>query len=230
MTPTFNPGPNPLGRRSTSARARAAAHAGRRRGRRRTAGDAVRIGPVPAGGHHAGGARGLAAAGRSPADFAVVPEVIVSAEEDHAATRRLLAFYGSTRPTARCWISTAGASCSRGSTPCPSRAVGADGRPGQRRDADDDRRVRTRRRSPHRSGARRGRRGAKAVCLYQPDRSRSTCWRRSSTPWPDLPGSIAPCVKPFTPRDWRRRKANSTAGLRTISDSHDHFGVSGPNR
>jgi hypothetical protein len=41
-------------------------------------------------------ADGLAAAGRDPADFAVVPEVIVSIGEDHAATRQLLAFYGST--------------------------------------------------------------------------------------------------------------------------------------
>jgi probable F420-dependent oxidoreductase len=43
---------------------------------------------------------GLAAAGRSEADFAIVPEVIVSvgSEEnpDHTATRMLLAFYGST--------------------------------------------------------------------------------------------------------------------------------------
>jgi probable F420-dependent oxidoreductase len=39
---------------------------------------------------------GLAAAGRPAADFAVVPEIIVSAGEDHTATRRLLAFYGST--------------------------------------------------------------------------------------------------------------------------------------
>ncbi|OAN40726.1 TIGR03617 family F420-dependent LLM class oxidoreductase [Mycolicibacterium iranicum] len=43
--------------------------------------------------------KGLAAAGRSRADLAVVPEVIVSvADEDpgHAMARRLLAFYGST--------------------------------------------------------------------------------------------------------------------------------------
>jgi probable F420-dependent oxidoreductase len=39
---------------------------------------------------------GLAGAGREAADFAVVPEIIVSAGEDHTATRRLLAFYGST--------------------------------------------------------------------------------------------------------------------------------------
>lgn len=43
---------------------------------------------------------GLAAGGRTRADLAVVPEVIVSvssdANPDHAATRRLLAFYGST--------------------------------------------------------------------------------------------------------------------------------------
>ena len=40
--------------------------------------------------------RGLAAAGRAASDFALVPEVIVSAGEDHDATRRLLSFYGST--------------------------------------------------------------------------------------------------------------------------------------
>ncbi len=42
---------------------------------------------------------GLAAAGRSRADLAVVPEIIVSvadSDPDHAAARRLLAFYGST--------------------------------------------------------------------------------------------------------------------------------------
>lgn len=39
---------------------------------------------------------GLAAAGRDTAEFAVVPEIIVSAGDDHTATRRLLAFYGST--------------------------------------------------------------------------------------------------------------------------------------
>jgi probable F420-dependent oxidoreductase len=43
---------------------------------------------------------GLAAAGRDQADFAIVPEVIVSVESEdnreHAATRMLLAFYGST--------------------------------------------------------------------------------------------------------------------------------------
>ena len=39
---------------------------------------------------------GLAAGAREPADLAVVPEVIVSAGEDHDAARRLLAFYGST--------------------------------------------------------------------------------------------------------------------------------------
>ncbi|BBY65637.1 hypothetical protein MHEL_38800 [Mycolicibacterium helvum] len=39
---------------------------------------------------------GLAAAGRTESSFAVVPEIILSAGEDHDATRRLLAFYGST--------------------------------------------------------------------------------------------------------------------------------------
>jgi probable F420-dependent oxidoreductase len=40
--------------------------------------------------------QGLAAAGRQEGDLAVVPEIIVSTGDDHAATRRLLAFYGST--------------------------------------------------------------------------------------------------------------------------------------
>lgn len=39
---------------------------------------------------------GLAASGRSDADFAVVPEIIVSTGDDHSGARRLLAFYGST--------------------------------------------------------------------------------------------------------------------------------------
>ncbi len=38
---------------------------------------------------------GLKAAGRA-GDVAVLPEIIVSVGEDHAATRQLLAFYGST--------------------------------------------------------------------------------------------------------------------------------------
>ena len=43
--------------------------------------------------------KGLAAAGREPRDFAVVPEIIVSVgsdDPDHTAARTLLAFYGST--------------------------------------------------------------------------------------------------------------------------------------
>lgn len=97
MTPTFNPGPNPcgpppiylgaLGPRLTRAAAEVA--------------DGLLVMPfgstrflrsvtMPA--VH----QGLAAAGRSLADFAVIPEVIVSAGADHDATRRLLAFYGST--------------------------------------------------------------------------------------------------------------------------------------
>lgn len=97
MTPTFNPGPNPfgpppiylgaLGPRLTRAAAEIA--------------DGLLVMPF-------GSARylrdvtmpavrdGLAAAGRTAADFAVVPEVIVSAGESHDSTRRLLAFYGST--------------------------------------------------------------------------------------------------------------------------------------
>jgi alkanesulfonate monooxygenase SsuD/methylene tetrahydromethanopterin reductase-like flavin-dependent oxidoreductase (luciferase family) len=39
---------------------------------------------------------GLAAAGRSVEDFAVIPEIIVSVGDDHTAARRLLGFYGST--------------------------------------------------------------------------------------------------------------------------------------
>lgn len=39
---------------------------------------------------------GLTAAGRDVADFAIVPEIIVSAGDNHDAARRLLAFYGST--------------------------------------------------------------------------------------------------------------------------------------
>lgn len=106
MTPTFNPGPNPfgpppvyvgaLGPRLTRAAAETA--------------DGLLVMPF-------GTARflaeatmpavraGLAAAGRASADFAVVPEVIVSADHDHEATRRLLAFYGSTpayRPVLDC--------------------------------------------------------------------------------------------------------------------------------
>ena len=97
MTPTFNPGPNPfgpppiyvgaLGPRLTRATAEAADGLlvmpfSTTRFLREATMPAVR--------------EGLVAAGRSPADFAVVPEVIVSAGEDHEATRRLLAFYGST--------------------------------------------------------------------------------------------------------------------------------------
>ena len=97
MTPTFNPGPNPhgtppiylgaLGPRLTRATAEVADGLlvmpfGTTRFLREATMPAVRD--------------GLAAAGRSAGDFAVVPEVIVSAGEDHEATRRLLAFYGST--------------------------------------------------------------------------------------------------------------------------------------
>ena len=39
---------------------------------------------------------GLTAAGRSADEFAVIPEIIISVGDDHTATRRLLAFYGST--------------------------------------------------------------------------------------------------------------------------------------
>ncbi len=97
MTPTFSPGPNPhgpppiyvgaLGPRLTRA---AAEHAdgllvmpfGSKRFLNESTMPAVRD--------------GLRAAGRDPGEFAVIPEIIVSAGDDHTATRRLLAFYGST--------------------------------------------------------------------------------------------------------------------------------------
>ncbi|WP_163701324.1 TIGR03617 family F420-dependent LLM class oxidoreductase [Mycolicibacterium agri] len=97
MTPTFTPGDNPygpppiyvgaLGPRLTRATAE---HAdgllvmpfGSRRFLHEVTMPAVR--------------QGLAAAGRSEADFAVIPEIIVSAGDDHSAARRLLGFYGST--------------------------------------------------------------------------------------------------------------------------------------
>jgi probable F420-dependent oxidoreductase len=93
MTPTFNPGPNPfgpppiyvgaLGPRLTRATAEVADGLlvmpfGSTRFLREATMPAVREG----------------LAGRT--EFAVVPEIIVSAGEDHEATRRLLAFYGST--------------------------------------------------------------------------------------------------------------------------------------
>ena len=100
MTPTFVPGPNPfgpppiflgaLGPRLTRATAEVADGLlvmpfGSKRFLHETTMPAVR--------------EGLAAAGRSDDDFAVVPEIIVSVgsdERDHASTRMLLAFYGST--------------------------------------------------------------------------------------------------------------------------------------
>jgi probable F420-dependent oxidoreductase len=93
MTPTFNPGPNPfgpppiyvgaLGPRLTRATAEVADGLlvmpfGSTRFLREATMPAVREG----------------LAGRT--EFAVVPEIIVSAGHDHEATRRLLAFYGST--------------------------------------------------------------------------------------------------------------------------------------
>lgn len=100
MTPTFVPGPNPfgpppiflgaLGPRLTRATAEVADGLlvmpfGSKRFLHETTMPAVR--------------EGLAAAGRSDDDFAVVPEIIVSVgsdDRDHASTRMLLAFYGST--------------------------------------------------------------------------------------------------------------------------------------
>lgn len=100
MTPTFNPGPNPfgpppiflgaLGPQLTRATAQVADGLlvmpfGSKRFLREVTMPAVHD--------------GLAAAGRSIDDFSVVPEIIVSVgseDADHAAARRLLAFYGST--------------------------------------------------------------------------------------------------------------------------------------
>ena len=97
MTPTFSPGENPygpppiyvgaLGPRLTRATAE---HAdgllvmpfGNKRFLHEVTMPAVRD--------------GLAAAGKTESDFAVIPEIIVSVGEDHSATRRLLGFYGST--------------------------------------------------------------------------------------------------------------------------------------
>lgn len=101
MTPTFVPGPNPygpppiylgaLGPRLTKATAEVADGLlvmpfGSKRFLHDTTLPAVR--------------EGLAAAGRTEDDFEVVPEIIVSVgtgrKDDHASTRMLLAFYGST--------------------------------------------------------------------------------------------------------------------------------------
>ncbi|MGE2691458.1 TIGR03617 family F420-dependent LLM class oxidoreductase [Mycolicibacterium pulveris] len=98
MTPTFNPGPNPygpppiylgaLGPRLTRATAEVADGLlvmpfGSKRFLHEVTMPAVRD--------------GLEAAGRRAVDFAVIPEIIVSVDDDdHAAARRLLAFYGST--------------------------------------------------------------------------------------------------------------------------------------
>lgn len=97
MTPTFNPGPNPfgpppiyvgaLGPRLTRAVAECA--------------DGLLVMPFSSTRflHEVtmpGVREGLATAGRSAGDLAVVPEVIISAGENHEATRRLLSFYGST--------------------------------------------------------------------------------------------------------------------------------------
>ena len=101
MTPTFVPGPNPygpppiylgaLGPRLTRATAEVADGLlvmpfGSKRFLHESTLPAVR--------------EGLAAVGRSESDFEVVPEIIVSVETDrddnHASTRMLLAFYGST--------------------------------------------------------------------------------------------------------------------------------------
>lgn len=97
MTPTFTPGPNPfgpppiyvgaLGPQLTRATAEVADGLlvmpfGTTKFLREATMPAVRA--------------GLTVSGRSEQEFALVPEVIVSAGEDHDATRRLLSFYGST--------------------------------------------------------------------------------------------------------------------------------------
>ncbi len=97
MTPTFVPGPNPfgpppiylgaLGPRLTRATAEVADGLlvmpfGSKRFLHEVTMPAVRS--------------GLSAAGRQEENFAVVPEIIVSAGDDHTSARMLLAFYGST--------------------------------------------------------------------------------------------------------------------------------------
>ena len=100
MTPTFNPGPNPFGPPPIYLGALGPLLT------RATAEVADGLLVMPFGSkrflHEAtmpNVRKGLAAAGRDAADFAVVPEIIVSVgseDSDHTATRRLLAFYGST--------------------------------------------------------------------------------------------------------------------------------------
>ena len=97
MTPTFSPGPNPFGAPPIYLGALGPLLT------RATAEVADGLLVMPFGSkrflHEAtmpAVHKGLAAAGRESADFAVVPEIIVSAGEDHTAARRLLAFYGST--------------------------------------------------------------------------------------------------------------------------------------
>jgi probable F420-dependent oxidoreductase len=100
MTPTFNPGPHPFGAPPIYLGALGPLLT------RATAEVADGLLVMPFGSkrflHEAtlpAVHKGLAAAGRDPADFAVVPEIIVSVaseDPDHASARRLLAFYGST--------------------------------------------------------------------------------------------------------------------------------------
>jgi probable F420-dependent oxidoreductase len=132
MTPAFSPGPNPygpppiyvgaLGPRLTRATAE---HAdgllvmpfGSKRFLHETTMPAVH--------------EGLQAGGRQPDQFAVIPEIIVSAgetdadrEQADAATRQLLAFYGST-PAYRPVLAAHGwQDLQPSSTQCPSRAAG----------------------------------------------------------------------------------------------------------
>ncbi|ORW31215.1 LLM class F420-dependent oxidoreductase [Mycobacterium paraense] len=100
MTPTFCPGPNPYGPPPIYVGALGP------RLTRAVAGHADGLLVMPFGTtrflHDAtmpAVRDGLRAAGRRPEDFVVIPEIIVSAGSDHGdheATRRLLAFYGST--------------------------------------------------------------------------------------------------------------------------------------
>jgi probable F420-dependent oxidoreductase len=144
MTPTFNPGPNPygpppiylgaLGPRLTRATAEVADGLlvmpfGSKRFLHEVTLPAVRD--------------GLAAAGRDESDFAVVPEIIVSvdsgsSDDPHAATRRLLAFYGST-PAYKPVLDVHGCDVQTG-------PLAGDGHPDRRQDAAHHRRVRQPRR------------------------------------------------------------------------------------
>ncbi len=98
MTPTFSPGENPVRPAADLRRcAGPAAHPGHRRARRRPAGHAVRQQAVPARGDDARRARGPGRGGASrPRTSPSSRRSSCRSGDDHTATRRLLAFYGST--------------------------------------------------------------------------------------------------------------------------------------